>query len=74
MLPLHNTVLTQISVSQTRKLLHMTQLKIQISVHIPSNSLTDEKFESYKVNATNHTTKLKLFPEHVYFKLWLYLI
>ena len=52
----------------------MTQLKIQISVHIPNNSLTDEKFESYKVNATNHTNKLKLFPEHVYFKLLLYLI
>ena len=34
-------------VSQTRKLLHMAQFKIQISVHIPDNLLTDEGFESY---------------------------
>ena len=29
MIPLHSTVITQILVSQTRKLLHMAQLKIQ---------------------------------------------
>ena len=29
MLPLYGTVVTPISVSQTKKLLHMTQLKIQ---------------------------------------------
>ena len=29
MLPLHSTIITQIWVFQTRKLLHMTQLKIQ---------------------------------------------
>ena len=38
MLPLHSTVISQSSVSQTRKLLHMTQFKIQndhfVTLHI----------------------------------------
>ena len=49
----------------------MAQFKIQISVHIPDNLLTDEGFESYIKGKCYkpHTIKLNFFPEHVCFKL-----